>query len=94
MSALTRRNMSNIWLITGCSSGLGRDIALAAAARGDRVIATARRLETIQDLVGNRIKILQLDVSSVSPTFAQDAVALFDEHPNVHVANAGAQSRI
>ena len=82
--------MSNLWLITGCSSGLGRDIALAAAARGDRVIATARRLESIKDLVSDRIKILELDVCAVPPSFAKDAVSLFNEHPNVHVANAGA----
>ncbi|SDA24984.1 hypothetical protein [Sphingomonas sp. NFR15] len=31
------------WLITGCSSGFGQRLALAAAQRGDRVIATARR---------------------------------------------------
>jgi NAD(P)-dependent dehydrogenase (short-subunit alcohol dehydrogenase family) len=38
------------WLITGCSSGLGRDIAAAALARGDNVVATARRPEAIADL--------------------------------------------
>jgi NAD(P)-dependent dehydrogenase (short-subunit alcohol dehydrogenase family) len=31
-----------VWLITGCSSGIGRATALAAARRGDRVLATAR----------------------------------------------------
>ena len=38
------------WLITGCSSGLGRDIAAAALARGDNVVATARRPDTLSDL--------------------------------------------
>jgi NAD(P)-dependent dehydrogenase (short-subunit alcohol dehydrogenase family) len=38
------------WLITGCSSGFGRDIAAAALARGDNVVATARRPETLADL--------------------------------------------
>lgn len=85
---------TNVWLITGCSSGLGRDIALAAAARGDRVVATARRLESIRALASERIKLLQLDVCAVSPSFVQDAVALFGEHPNVHVANAGASLRL
>jgi len=31
-----------VWLITGCSSGFGRELALAAMAAGDRVMATAR----------------------------------------------------
>lgn len=39
-----------VWLITGCSSGLGRHLVSAALDRGDRVIATARRLASIQDL--------------------------------------------
>ena len=38
------------WLITGCSSGFGRDIAKAARARGDNVVATARRPEGLADL--------------------------------------------
>lgn len=34
-------------LITSCSSGFGQRLALAAAQRGDRVIATARNVKTI-----------------------------------------------
>ena len=35
-------NIQLVWLITRCSSGLGEALALAALARGDKVIATAR----------------------------------------------------
>ena len=35
--------MSKTWLITGVSGGLGREIALAALARGDVVIGTVRK---------------------------------------------------
>ncbi|QDL94098.1 SDR family NAD(P)-dependent oxidoreductase (plasmid) [Paroceanicella profunda] len=38
------------WLITGCSSGFGRRLALAAARRGDRVVATARTVEAIREM--------------------------------------------
>lgn len=38
------------WLITGCSSGLGRGIAQAALERGENVAATARNVATIEDL--------------------------------------------
>lgn len=31
-----------IWMITGCSSGIGRGIAEAALKRGDCVVVTAR----------------------------------------------------
>jgi NAD(P)-dependent dehydrogenase (short-subunit alcohol dehydrogenase family) len=39
------------WLITGCSTGLGRALAQAALARGDTVAATARDAASIQQLV-------------------------------------------
>jgi short-subunit dehydrogenase len=38
------------WLITGCSSGLGKHIADAVAARGDALVATARNPGTLHDL--------------------------------------------
>jgi NAD(P)-dependent dehydrogenase (short-subunit alcohol dehydrogenase family) len=39
------------WLVTGASSGIGRAVVEAAASRGDLVLATARRPQTIGDLV-------------------------------------------
>lgn len=39
------------WLITGCSTGLGRALARAALDRGDTVAATARHAAAIQELV-------------------------------------------
>jgi NAD(P)-dependent dehydrogenase (short-subunit alcohol dehydrogenase family) len=40
----------DVVIITGCSAGIGRDLAERLSARGYRVVATARRLETIEDL--------------------------------------------
>ena len=34
--------LSKVWLVTGSGSGLGRDIAEAVLASGDRLVATAR----------------------------------------------------
>jgi NADP-dependent 3-hydroxy acid dehydrogenase YdfG len=52
--------MSSI-LITGASRGIGRATAVELSRRGHRVVATARRLETLDDLpVDTR---LQLDVT-------------------------------
>ncbi|SCW80425.1 Short-chain dehydrogenase [Sphingobium faniae] len=56
-----------VWLITGCSTGLGREIALAVLSRGGRVIATARDLSTLADIVaiGDGCALaLPLDVTS------------------------------
>ena len=56
--------MSLVVLITGCSSGLGRSLALESLSRGMRVIATARRLDSIQDLQEKGAKTLSLDVTA------------------------------
>ncbi|MFD9734682.1 oxidoreductase [Umezawaea sp. NPDC059074] len=53
------------WFITGASRGLGRAIARAALAKGDRVVATARDAASI-DLTGpepDRLLALPLDVT-------------------------------
>ncbi len=54
------------WLITGCSTGFGRDLAKAVLSRGWRAVVTARKLEAIQDLAaghGDRAAALPLDVT-------------------------------
>ena len=38
------------WLITGCSTGLGRSLAAAVLARGDNAIVTARDAAHVRDL--------------------------------------------
>jgi NAD(P)-dependent dehydrogenase (short-subunit alcohol dehydrogenase family) len=57
--------MAKVWLITGSGNGLGRDIAEAALAVGDSVVAGARRLEELDSLVeqyGERVTPVRLDV--------------------------------
>src|SRR5882724_5604206 len=57
--------MAKVWLITGSGNGLGRDIAEAALAAGDSVVAGARRTEELAPLVaqyGGRVKPVTLDV--------------------------------
>lgn len=39
-----------VWLITGCSSGFGREIALCALAKGAKVAVTARNPRTLHDI--------------------------------------------
>ena len=61
------------WFITGCSRGFGREWAIAALERGDRVAATARDTSTLDDLVerfGDAILPIELDVTDRSADFA------------------------
>jgi NAD(P)-dependent dehydrogenase (short-subunit alcohol dehydrogenase family) len=66
-------NRSLVVLITGCSSGIGRALALEFAGRGHRVFATARKPESIADLAGGNIETLRLDVTDEASIM--DAVA-------------------
>jgi NAD(P)-dependent dehydrogenase (short-subunit alcohol dehydrogenase family) len=51
-------------MITGTSSGFGRAIADAVLAHGDRVVATARRVEALADLAEHeRVHVVALDVA-------------------------------
>jgi NAD(P)-dependent dehydrogenase (short-subunit alcohol dehydrogenase family) len=59
----SEQHAGRVWLISGCSSGFGRTIAEAALAQGDRVVATARRTESIADLDGERVLLQPLDVT-------------------------------
>jgi len=69
--------MSKVWLITGSGNGLGRNITEAALAKGERVVATARNIEQLDDLVkqyGEQIRVATLDVTNEEA--AQAAVQL------------------
>lgn len=56
--------MSQVWFITGCSSGFGGEIAKQALARGDKVIATARNPTKITNLKELGAETLALDITA------------------------------
>ncbi|WFE53195.1 SDR family NAD(P)-dependent oxidoreductase [Micromonospora sp. WMMD1155] len=67
--------MTKSWLITGSSRGPGRQLAETVLAAGDRVVATARRPEQLDDLVQTyreRVRTVALDVTD--PAAARAAV--------------------
>ncbi|MCS5498232.1 SDR family oxidoreductase [Cnuibacter physcomitrellae] len=82
-----------VWFITGTSRGFGREWAIAALDRGDRVAATARDTSTLDDLVaryGDRILPIELDVVDREADFA--AVQKAAEHfgrLDIVINNAG-----
>jgi NAD(P)-dependent dehydrogenase (short-subunit alcohol dehydrogenase family) len=71
--------MSKVWLVTGSASGLGRDISEAVLASGDRLVATARDPQRLEDLVkkyGDQVRIASLDVADEQAALAAVQVAV------------------
>lgn len=80
--------MSQVVLITGCSTGIGRDLAQRLTQAGYTVVATARKIETLGSLQA-ALK-LQLDVTQKeSIRQAVDRVIERFGHIDVLVNNAG-----
>lgn len=63
--------MKDVVLITGCSTGIGRDLACRLAGLGYSVIATARKPETLHDLPVE----LKLPLDVTDPLSVERAVA-------------------
>ncbi|MCU1476991.1 MAG: short-chain dehydrogenase [Subtercola sp.] len=67
-----------VWFITGTSRGFGREWAIAALDRGDKVAATARNVDSLSDLArkyGDSILPIELDVTDRDADFAAVAAA-------------------
>jgi NAD(P)-dependent dehydrogenase (short-subunit alcohol dehydrogenase family) len=84
---------SKTWFITGTSRGFGREWAVAALERGDKVAATARNVDSLDELVqkyGDAVLPIALDVTDRAADFA--AVQQAHEHfgrLDIIVNNAG-----
>ncbi|KAM5545434.1 hypothetical protein V8D89_000472 [Ganoderma adspersum] len=68
---------ARVWFITGTSSGFGLEMARCALAHGDRVVATLRKPEVLNDFASKytpeQLLVLRLDVSK--PDEIKDAFA-------------------
>src|SRR5246500_1101862 len=85
--------MAQVWLVTGSSRGLGRAIVEAGLAAGNKVLATARRIESLADLserYGDQVKLFALDVTdeAAAANAVMSAIDLFGSL-DVVINNAG-----
>ncbi len=85
--------LDKVWFITGCSTGMGRDIALEALEQGYRVVLTARNPDTLADICARfaeRSAAVRLDVTDPGQiaSAVQQAEQAFDRI-DVLVNNAG-----
>ncbi|SDD35472.1 Short-chain dehydrogenase [Massilia sp. PDC64] len=81
------------WLITGVSSGFGKEMAAQLLARGDRVAGTSRRLDAVADLqtrYGDRFWVAPLEMTDLAAV-RRTVDAAFDAHGRIDVvvSNAG-----
>src|SRR5271154_3377341 len=81
------------WLITGCSSGFGRELTKVVLARGCRAAVTARNTKQVEDLVaGHEDRTLALRLDVTDPAQVAESVRHAEEHfggIDVLVNNAG-----
>lgn len=81
---------SPVVLITGSSSGIGRALCQEFKRRGYRVVATARRLESIADLQAQGMATWPLDVNQPEPVQRTLAAVLETEQRiDILINNAG-----
>lgn len=85
--------MNKVWFITGAGRGIGAEIAKAALASGDRVVATGRQLAPLQAVYGafgDRVLCLPLDITrQAEAQAAVEAAAARMGGIDVLVNNAG-----
>ena len=81
------------WLITGCSTGLGRALAGAVMAAGQNAVVTARNVEKVADLVADKAdRVLPLPLDVTDTAQIRNAVGKAEERfggIDVLVNNAG-----
>ncbi|MEU7021178.1 oxidoreductase [Streptomyces sp. NPDC046203] len=85
--------MNKVWLITGANSGFGRAFTEAAIAAGDVVVATARRVAALDDLVAahpDQVQAVTLDVTD-HPAVERVVREVAERHGRIDVLvnNAG-----
>jgi len=82
--------LSKAVLVTGCSTGIGRETARRLAGKGWKVYATARRPESIEDLKAEGCETLACDVTDeASMSACVSAVEAAEGAVGVLVNNAG-----
>jgi NADP-dependent 3-hydroxy acid dehydrogenase YdfG len=73
-SIMSQSNTGKVWFITGASRGFGALVAKQALDRGDRVVATARKPQTVTERLGEQPNLLAVKLDVTNEADAQQAV--------------------
>jgi len=85
--------MQKVWLITGCSTGLGRALAIHVLEKGDKVVVASRNTSDVENIVNgykDTARVVKLDVTHINEinSAVEKAVGNFGRI-DVLVNNAG-----
>ena len=72
---LQKMENNKVWFITGANRGIGAEIARTVLNAGHKVVATARKPETIAALLGHSDRLLAVPLDVTKPEQAEAAVA-------------------
>lgn len=78
---MENRQKEKVWFITGSSRGFGKIWTEAALKRGDKVVATARNINSIaalKETYGDQVLVLEVDVTNASQV--QNAMSKANEY--------------
>lgn len=82
--------MKKVVLVTGASAGIGKETAKLLAQSGFIVYGAARRLDKMKELVGDGVRLLQMDVTEETSMQSGIQQIIQEEHRiDVLVNNAG-----
>ena len=85
--------MSKVWLITGCSTGFGRELAKNVLSAGNKAVVTARNIDDVKDIIaGNEDNSIAVKLDVTKPAEIAAAVKAAVEkfgRIDVLVNNAG-----
>lgn len=77
---------SRVWLITGCSSGFGLQLARVAASCGDRVLAASRNPSKADKLVGQKnIELVRLDHNEPLTKIKEAIESIISAHGTIDI---------
>jgi len=85
--------MEKVWLITGCSTGFGRELAKAVLAKGYKAAVAARNPDDVKDIIlGNEDRAIAVKLDVTRPAEIKEAIQITKERfgrIDVLVNNAG-----